>query len=80
MRDDKDPDGGHYCFQARGKSGHLALEIPETYPIKNDDHDVKSTVTVKGKTSELPVVQDSWTGIGQGVGPDHAVLIAIKAA
>ncbi len=78
--DDQDPDRGHYCFQVRGPAGYLEVEIPNTFQIKGDNHTVTATVTVDGQTSDVPIDKNSWTGVGHGVGPDPAILLALKAS
>ncbi|MCO1577894.1 hypothetical protein M8C13_19250 [Crossiella sp. SN42] len=77
---DKDPDPGHFCFTVTGATGWLTLNIPNAYQIKGNDHSVTATVTVKDKTSTVPVERNGWTGIGLGSGPDPATLLELRAA
>jgi V8-like Glu-specific endopeptidase len=76
---DHGADPYHYCFKIDGPVGDLTLNIPNAYQVKGDDHDVQATVTVKDKTSTVPVDKNGWTGVGVGAGPDPATLLEIKA-
>ncbi|MGM1064163.1 hypothetical protein, partial [Saccharothrix sp. Mg75] len=77
---DDDPDPGHYCFQVRGTSGYLELEVPDTFQIKGNNQVVKATVTVDEETSDVSIEKNTWTGVGYGVGDGPAVLLALKVS
>nr|BFE51353.1 hypothetical protein GCM10017745_47800 [Saccharothrix mutabilis subsp. capreolus] len=79
-RKDTDPDRGHYCFRATGGSGRLVLEVPDTFQIKGDGHEVDATVRVDGATSKVDVDSGRWTGVGRGVGANPAVLLELRTS
>ncbi|AZQ71327.1 hypothetical protein EKH77_08970 [Streptomyces luteoverticillatus] len=59
---------GRYCFKVtgNGKSGYLALEIPETFNIKTADYAVRAKVTAEGTTDTVDVPKNGFKGVGEG--------------
>ncbi|WP_181442555.1 FG-GAP-like repeat-containing protein [Streptomyces tateyamensis] len=70
------------CFRITGKTGYLALEIPDVYNIKADDHTLKATLNANGTSSTVDLAKNAWTPVGEGVTgnpKDKATLLELVA-
>ncbi|MEU1311346.1 hypothetical protein ABZ419_20990 [Streptomyces cinnamoneus] len=70
-----------YCFKVTGtgKSGYLALEVPETFNVMTGGHAVRATAVVDGKTQVVEVNKAHKTGaIGEGTGNDGETGILVE--
>jgi hypothetical protein len=69
-----------FCFEVKGKTGYLQVELADTYGIRNyEDFGMTAKVTVDETTKSVAVPQDDWVGIGAGAGENQAVLLEIRA-
>lgn len=70
VRDDE------FCFQLRGQSGYLALELKNTYQLRDLDtgHSVEAEVTIDGVTQDpVAVPADTWAVI------EEATLVELRS-
>ncbi|WP_216215983.1 hypothetical protein [Amycolatopsis aidingensis] len=72
---------GRFCFSIAPQGGYLALEVPEVYGAKGDDHSIEVTVTNRDRIETYDVSRNGWTPIGEGDDPDNgpATLLEIRA-
>ncbi|WP_329578741.1 FG-GAP-like repeat-containing protein [Kitasatospora sp. NBC_01250] len=67
------------CFQVTDRTGYLALEIPQVYNIKGDDHTVKATLNTAGNVTSLDLAKDAWTPVGEGSSQGTTTLLELNA-
>ncbi|MFC5645019.1 trypsin-like serine protease [Kitasatospora cinereorecta] len=67
------------CFKVTGQTGYLALEIPQVYNIKGDDHAIKATLNTDGKVSSVDVNKNAWTPVGEGSSTGTTTLLELNA-
>ncbi|WP_181442573.1 trypsin-like serine protease [Streptomyces tateyamensis] len=67
------------CFKITGPTGYLALEIPQVYNIKGDDHAIKATLSTAGTVSSVDINKNAWTPVGEGSAPGDATLLELNA-
>ncbi|GAA1068986.1 hypothetical protein GCM10009665_75160 [Kitasatospora nipponensis] len=67
------------CFQVTGPTGYLALEIPQVYNIKGDDHAIKATLNTAGTVTSVDVPKNTWTPVGEGNTAGAATLLQLNA-
>ncbi|MGF1429854.1 hypothetical protein [Kitasatospora sp. LaBMicrA B282] len=69
---------GKLCFQVVGKSGYLALEVPEVFALQTQERAVQAKLTAEGKTQVVDVAKDQLKGVGEGVGAAPTVLVELR--
>ncbi|MEU5431289.1 hypothetical protein AB0H73_37585 [Streptomyces olivoreticuli] len=71
---------GRYCFKVtgNGKSGYLALEIPETFHIKTEDYAVQAKLIAEGKTQTVDVPKNGFKGVGEGTPVPGAPTVLVE--
>ncbi|MFF3114696.1 trypsin-like serine protease [Kitasatospora sp. NPDC057904] len=67
------------CFKITGPTGYLALEIPQVYNIKGDDHAIKATLNTAGTVSSIDVNKNAWTPVGEGGTSGSTTLLELTA-
>ncbi|WP_181442571.1 FG-GAP-like repeat-containing protein [Streptomyces tateyamensis] len=67
------------CFKITGPTGYLALEIPQVYNIKGDDHAIKATLNTAGTVSSVDINKNAWTPVGEGSATSDATLLELNA-
>ncbi|MFD7908826.1 hypothetical protein ACFV4G_42150, partial [Kitasatospora sp. NPDC059747] len=67
------------CFKITGPTGYLALEIPQVYNIKGDDHTIKATLNTAGTVSSIDVNKNAWTPVGEGGTSGSTTLLELTA-
>ncbi|MEV6976000.1 trypsin-like serine protease [Kitasatospora sp. NPDC093806] len=67
------------CFEITGPTGYLALEIPQIFNIKGDDHTVKAKINTSGNTTEFQLDKNNWTPIGEGSSGVWTTLLELNA-
>ncbi|MFD8086343.1 trypsin-like serine protease [Kitasatospora sp. NPDC059722] len=67
------------CFRITGPTGYLALQIPQVYNIKGDDHTIKATLNTAGTVSSLDVNKNAWTPVGEGDATSSTTLLELNA-
>lgn len=69
-----------FCFDVKGTSGYLALELEQAYGVRNyNQFTVDAKVSIEGaapKTVTVPV--DDWAGVGVGANEGQAVLLELR--
>ena len=72
---------GHICFDVRGATGALTMEIPETYLLLGaGGHNIAATLVIDGVTSSVTVLKNEFRGIGEsGPAAKPAVLLEFHA-
>jgi hypothetical protein len=76
---------GLICFQVRiwpGTDSFIVVEIPETYTIRGDDHQVRAKlITPNGETKTYDIAKNQWTPVGEGTSPEipPETLIELRA-
>ncbi|MEV4121746.1 hypothetical protein [Micromonospora sp. NPDC049645] len=69
-----------FCFEVRGTSGYVTLELADVYGIRNYNSfglGAKVRVASTEKTISVPI--DDWAGVGIGAGEGPAVLLELRA-
>ncbi|MBG6135841.1 FG-GAP-like repeat-containing protein [Longispora fulva] len=67
------------CFKITGPVGYLALEIPEVYTIKGDDHAIKATLSTQGTVTSVDINRNAWTPVGEGASSGVSTLLELNA-
>ncbi|MEU1290226.1 trypsin-like serine protease [Kitasatospora sp. NPDC005856] len=66
------------CFRITGPKGYLALQIPQIYNIKGDDHTVTAKINTSGNTTEFQL-DNNWKPIGEGSSGVWTTLLELNA-
>ncbi|MFD8151220.1 hypothetical protein ACFV28_10775 [Streptomyces sp. NPDC059720] len=70
---------GIFCFKTNSKSGHLILELPDTFSIWTQAHPVKATLTADGKDTVVNAPANELTPVGEsGDSGQRSVLVEIR--
>lgn len=71
---------GRYCFKVtgNGKSGYLALEIPEAFHIKTEDYAVQAKLIAEGETQTVDVPKNGFKGVGEGTPVPGAPTVLVE--
>ncbi|WP_329071753.1 hypothetical protein [Streptomyces sp. NBC_01429] len=70
---------GHdkFCFQVKGNTGYLAMELPQVYAVKGNDYKLQVDMEVAGKETSFDIAKNTWTPVGESADPegrDHTLL------
>lgn len=80
----RNPDGEallpkRYCFNAKGKSGYLALNVPHTFYLETIDHPISAQLTNGDKTTKIDVAADDQAPVGEGIlGNPQTTLVELR--
>ncbi|WP_416974426.1 hypothetical protein [Streptomyces sp. 4F14] len=69
------------CFDVKGTSGWLTLEIPAVYGIRGNDYETQVDMTVGTEEKSFDVAKNTWTAVGASAdeqGRDH-MLVEIRS-
>ncbi|MFI9275725.1 hypothetical protein ACIGXM_34235 [Kitasatospora sp. NPDC052896] len=69
---------GKVCFRVVGKTGYLALEVPEVFALQTQERAIQAKLTAEGKTQVLDVPKDQIKGVGEGIGAAPTVLVELR--
>lgn len=70
------------CFDVRGNSGWLTLEIPAVYGVRGNDYATQVDMTVGTEEKSFDVAKNTWTAVGESAdeqGREH-LLVEIKTS
>ncbi|MDX3386632.1 hypothetical protein PV682_35080 [Streptomyces niveiscabiei] len=70
------------CFDVKGTSGWLTLEIPAVYGIRGNDYETQVDMTVGTEEKSFDVAKNTWTAVGSSAdeqGRDH-ILVEIRSS
>ncbi|MEU1290222.1 trypsin-like serine protease [Kitasatospora sp. NPDC005856] len=67
------------CFRITGPRGYLALQIPQIYNIKGDDHTVTAKINTSGNTTEFQLDKNNWKPVGEGSSGVWTTLLELNA-
>ncbi|MEU5426419.1 hypothetical protein AB0H73_12535 [Streptomyces olivoreticuli] len=71
---------GRFCFKVtgNGKSGYLALEIPDAFNILTEDYALQAKLTSDGKTQTVDVPKNGFKEVGEGTVPPSAPVVLVE--
>lgn len=74
-------DSKDVCFRVIGKSGYLAMKIPEVWAVETKDHPVTADLTADGgKTHQtIDVEPGHFKTVGEGTGSQPTALLELRA-
>lgn len=58
-------DKSKVCFDVKGTSGWLTLEIPSVYLIKGNDYVTEADMTVGTEEQTYDITKNTWTPVGE---------------
>lgn len=70
------------CFDVKGNSGWLTLEIPAVYGVRGNDYTTEVDMTVGTEEKSFDVAKNAWTPVGESAdeaGREH-MLVEIRTA
>ncbi|MGW3071997.1 hypothetical protein [Kitasatospora sp. NPDC001132] len=68
-----------YCFTVSGKSGYLALEVPDVYMIWTEERAVSAKLTAAGQEKQVDVAPNSVAPVGESLpGGKRSVLVELR--
>ncbi|QNP71887.1 hypothetical protein IAG44_22385 [Streptomyces roseirectus] len=70
------------CFDVKGTSGWLTLEIPAVYGVRGNDYTTQVDMTVGTEEKSFDVEKNTWTPVGQSAdeqGREH-MLVEIRSS
>lgn len=73
---------GYICFQVRGATGYLSLEITRTVFVRSENKPLEATVILAGEDEPSPpetVPANSWTTFGEAANLPPATLLELRA-
>jgi hypothetical protein len=73
---------GYVCFQLRGTTGYLSLEINRTVFVRSENKPLEATVIIAGETTPSEpetVPANSWTPFGEAANLPPATLLELRA-
>ena len=70
-----------FCFQVKGGTGYLALELERVYFVKSENRDLEATVSVAGEagTATKDVPANEWVPFGEAANNGPATLLELRA-
>ncbi|WP_329457311.1 hypothetical protein [Streptomyces sp. NBC_01497] len=70
------------CFEVKGDSGWLTLEIPSVYGVNGNDYATQVDMTTGDETKTFDVPKNQFAPIGQSADPDGRdfVLVEIRSS
>ncbi|MFD3680930.1 trypsin-like serine protease [Streptomyces sp. NPDC058613] len=71
---------GTYCFESRGSTGLLTLELPRVFAIDAADQPLSAKLTADGQSKTVTIAKDGYASVGEGmVGGARSTLLEIRA-
>jgi len=70
------------CFDVKGASGWLSLELPAVYGVRGNDYTTQVDMTVGTEEKSFDVAKNAWTAVGESAdeqGREH-MLVEIRSA
>lgn len=58
-------DRSKVCFDVKGNSGWLTLELPSVYLIKGNDYATEAEMTVGTEEQSFDIAKNAWTPVGE---------------
>jgi hypothetical protein len=58
-------DKSKICFDVKGNSGWLTLELPSVYLIRGNDYATEADMTVGTEESTYDITKNTWTPVGE---------------
>ena len=58
-------DKSKVCFDVKGTSGWLTLELPSVYLIHGNDYSTEADMTVGSEQQSYDIAKNSWTPVGE---------------
>ncbi|MFD4538048.1 hypothetical protein ACFWNL_37120 [Kitasatospora sp. NPDC058397] len=72
-------DKAGYCFTVTGKTGYLAMEVPDVYIIWTEDRSVTARVVAADQEKKVDIGANSYAPVGDGFpGGKRAVLVELR--
>jgi hypothetical protein len=72
---------GYICFQLRGTTGYLSLEISNTVFVRSENKPIEATVILAGQdkpSAPETVPANSWTPFGEAANLPPATLLELR--
>ncbi|MET9381070.1 hypothetical protein ABZY09_08230 [Streptomyces sp. NPDC002928] len=58
-------DKSKICFDVKGNSGWLTLEVPSVYLIRGNDYATEADMTVGTEETTYDITKNAWTAVGE---------------
>lgn len=58
-------DKSKVCFDVKGTSGWLTLELPSVYLIRGNDYTTEADMTVGAEEQSYDIAKNAWTPVGE---------------
>ncbi|MEV6161252.1 hypothetical protein AB0L71_04885 [Streptomyces sp. NPDC052052] len=58
-------DKSKVCFDVKGNSGWLTLELPSVYLIRGNDYTTQADMTVGTEQQSYDITKNAWTSVGE---------------
>ncbi|MEU0029096.1 hypothetical protein [Streptomyces sp. NPDC006335] len=58
-------DKSKVCFDVKGASGWLTLELPSVYLIRGNDYTTEADMTVGSEQQSYDIAKNTWTPVGE---------------
>lgn len=58
-------DKSKVCFDVKGNSGWLTLELPSVYLIRGNDYTTEADMTVGTEEQSYDIAKNAWTPVGE---------------
>ncbi|MEU0948280.1 hypothetical protein ABZ379_37155 [Streptomyces canus] len=58
-------DKSKVCFDVKGTSGWLTLEVPSVYLIRGNDYSTEADMTVGSEQQSYDIAKNAWTPVGE---------------
>ncbi|MEV5533360.1 hypothetical protein [Streptomyces prunicolor] len=58
-------DKSKVCFDVKGNSGWLTLELPSVYLIRGNDYTTEAEMTVGAEEQSYDITKNAWTPVGE---------------
>ncbi|MFD7833263.1 hypothetical protein [Kitasatospora sp. NPDC059803] len=72
-------DNAGYCFTVTGKTGYLAMEVPDVFGIQTVDRAVTARLIAAGQEKKVDVAPNSATPVGESLpGGKRSVLVELR--
>lgn len=69
---------GDFCFQAKGSTGQLSLEVPDVWALETSTHPISAELTAEGETQSVDLPQDGYKLVGEGNREAPTTVVEIR--
>ncbi|MFI5491420.1 hypothetical protein [Actinoplanes sp. NPDC051859] len=71
-----------YCFEFKGKTGFVTLELERVYGIRNNnDFPIEAKISIDEVVKPpVEIREDNWKGVGVAAGEGQALLLELRAS